>query len=169
MRLIPVTNKRQVEWLRIQRNQPELMKYFRQNKPLTRKEQQRWWKNLNRKNVRLFIVEEGGQWCGYVGLNPIDWRHSHAEFGIFIVPEFQKNKAGKRALEKLLHYAFGKLGLHRVYSDMIDYKDTRIKFFTNLGFKIEGVNRSHYLKGGAWRNSLQIGILKKELRSKPRP
>lgn len=166
MRLIPITNKRHVEWLRVQRNRPELMKYFRQSKPLTAKGQERWWKNLNRKNVRLFIVEDGGHWCGYVGLNPIDWRHYHAEFGIFIVPEFQKKNMGKRALVKLLQYAFNKLRLHKVYSDVIDYKDTRLKFFTGLGFKIEGVNRSHYFKGGAWRNSIQIGILKKELRSK---
>lgn len=166
MRLIPVTNQHHAEWLRIQRNRPELMKYFRQSKSLMKREQQRWWKNLNRKNVRLFIVEDKGHWCGYVGLNPIDWRHNHAEFGIFIVPEFQKRNVGKRALTKLLRYAFTELGLHKVYSDVIDYKNSRIKFFTELGFKIEGINRGHYFKGGSWRDSIQIGMLKKELRSK---
>lgn len=166
MHLISVTNKRHVEWMRIQRNRPELMKYFRQSRPITKKEQGRWWKNLNRKNARLFIIEDGRHWCGYVGLNPIDWRHNHAEFGIFIVPEFQKKNAGKRALTKLLHYAFTELGLHKVYSDVIDYKDSRLKFFIGLGFKAEGINRSHYFKGGIWRDSVQIGMLKNELRKR---
>lgn len=162
---IAVRKPEHIEWLRRQRNRPSLMRYFRQQKPITGREQKYWWKNLNKKNAALFIISVENKWIGYVGLNPIDWRHKHAEFGIFIVPEAQSGGYGGRALRFLLRYGFGKLGLHKIYSDVIDYpKENRFKFYRRLGFKKEGVLREHYKKGGRWFNSIQFSMLRRDFK-----
>ncbi len=159
--LIPVKTPVHLEWLRRQRNRPLLMKYFRQTRPITKSQQKQWRKNLNRKNARLFIVAAGGRWIGYVGFNPIDWRHKHAEFGIFILPEFQGGGHGKAAMRLLLEYGFVKLKLHKIYSDVIDYpNERRFEFYRKLGFKKEGRNKEHYRKGGRWFDSIPFSMFK---------
>lgn len=142
------------------------MKYFRQARPITKKEQRQWWKRLNKENVRLFIVAaKDASQVGYVGLNPIDWRHKHAEFGIFMIPEAQGAGYGKRAIYFLLSYGFEKLGLHKIYSDAIDYpNENRFEIYRRIGFKKEGAYREHYMKGGRWFHSISFSMLKSEFK-----
>lgn len=169
LRFVPVRTPTDREWLRKERNRPELMKYFRQSRPITKKEQAEWWKHLNKKNARLFIVatKNGGR-VGYVGLNPIDWRHKHAEFGIFMVPEAQGAGYGKRALRFLLSYGFGKLGLHKIYSDVIEYpNENRFEIYRRIGFTKEGAYREHYRKKGRWLHSIPFSMLASEFKRSP--
>lgn len=166
LRFIPVRTLAHIEWLRAQRNRPALMKYFRQSRPIAKNEQRQWWKHLNKENVRLFIVvAKDGRRVGYVGLNPIDWRHKYAEFGIFMIPEAQGAGYGKRAIRFLLSYGFGKLGLHKIYSDVIDYPDeNRFEIYRRIGFKKEGVYREHYRKRGRWLHSIPFSMLESEFK-----
>lgn len=155
-----------VEWLRQQRNRPELMKYFRQSEPIKYMDQLRWFNSLDKKNVRLFAVTIGSvdpKIVGYVGLNPIDWRHNHAEFGIFIIPEEHDKGYGSEAMKLLLEYSFKRLKLHKVYSDVLEYAgENTFKFYENLKFKPEGKNRQHYLKDGKWVDSISFSMLDNE-------
>jgi len=162
--LVPATAGH-MDWLRIQRNKPELMKYFRQNDYISYNDQMNWFSSLNKKNVRLFIVilEGTGVWLGYVGFNPIDWRHKHAEFGIFIVPEHQGKGYAVLALKELLRIGFEDLNLEKIYSDVLNYpEETRFSFYQKLGFKKEGVLRRHYFKNERWIDAIQFSMLKEE-------
>lgn len=133
---VAVETDEQVEWLRVQRNRPELYKYFRQDKPITQEEQRRWWKSLRKNAVKLFILEANGERIGYAGFNPFMILARKAEFGIFIVPERQNLGYGKKAMLQLLEYGFG-CGLSLIYSDVIMYPGEEDKwlFYKSLGFE----------------------------------
>lgn len=162
IKLVPV-GFNDLSWLMHQRNRIELMKYFRQNIPLTITDQIKWWSDQSKSNRQLFIIRDNETNVGYVGLAPINAQHNHAEFGIFIIPEFQGKSYGKKALMLLLEYGFEKLKLHKIYSDVMCYpKEDRFKFYNDIGFKIEGINREHYFKNGGWIDSIQFSLLDRE-------
>jgi len=152
--LVPVRTAEQVEWLRVQRNRPELYKYFRQDKPISEKEQAAWWASLSKGSVALFIVEdERRRRLGYAGFNPINRYASAAEFGIFIVPEFQGCGYGKAAMSALLRYGFENLHLSTIYSDVMRYDgEDRLKFYLDMGFAAypESSQGIRYMKQGLW-------------------
>ena len=155
-----------VEWVRQMRNKPELMKNFRQNLPISYMEQRRWFAQLNPKNVCLFTVHLDGPdpiIVGYVGLNPIDNRHSHAEFGIFLDPGYHGKGYGALALKLLLKHGFDELKLHKIYSDVLDYPgENTFEFYKKLGFKSEGRLKEHYSKDGKWIDSIPFAMTRKE-------
>lgn len=137
-----VKTKDQVEWLRLQRNDPEQYRYFRQDKPITPEQQTKWWRYLDKTRVKLFIIEKSGEQIGYVGFNPLNRYAKNAEFGIFILKKYHKKGYGSIALKALLKYGFEDLGLASIYSDTLNYpNENRFQFFLKLGF----VERSNYI------------------------
>lgn len=125
----------QVEWLRLQRNDPEQFKYFRQDKPITQEQQNKWWRYRDPTRMKLFIVENGGERIGYVGFNPLNRYAKNAEFGIFITKENRGKGYGYLALKALLKYGFEDLKLASIYSETLMYPgENRFNFFAKLGF-----------------------------------
>lgn len=155
-----------VEWIRQQRNRPELMKYFRQNAPISYMDQKLWYMGLNTKKVKLWVITTGNpdpKVVGYVGLNPIDLVHCRAEFGIFVIPEDQGKGYATEAMKLLIKYVFEDLKLNKLYSDVFDYLgENRFDFYKDLKFKTEGRLRQHYFKSGQWVDSIQFSMLKEE-------
>jgi len=163
MNLIPVSTPEHVEWLRVKRSDPRLYKYFRQDMPITTDQQAKWWRNLDKTTVRLFIVERDGEKVGYVGFNPLYQRGGRAEFGIFIVPEYEGNGYGSEALSELLKIGFTQLNLSTIYSDVLDYPgENRWDFYEKLGFeKFPDDNQGiRYKKQGKWVNSIKFFMTK---------
>jgi len=160
MTLVPVKTPEQVEWLRVQRNRPELYKWFRQDKPITPEQQTRWWRGVSPRFQRLFIVEDDGRKVGYVGFNPLSLYGKSAEFGIFIIPEEQSHGYGTAALTALLAYGFDDIGLSLIYSDVLLYPDApdRFSFYEKFGFERYPDNCQHisYRKQGARIPSLRF-------------
>lgn len=134
--LEPVTTPEQAQWLRVQRNDPEQYKYFRQDRPIGEREQLLWWKFLDRTRVRLFIVKDvTNKQVGYAGFNPYDAYGCKAEFGIFIIKGCQGRGLGRAAMLELLEYGFDRCGLSTIYSDCLQYPgEDRFAFYQKLGF-----------------------------------
>lgn len=137
VRLVPVLTSSDIEWLRVQRSRPELYKYFRQDAPISEDQQRRWWKSVDKTAVRLFIVENReGERVGYVGFNPYLPRAAKAEFGIFIIPEYQDRGYGALALRQLLQKGFEDFNLSTIYSDVLNYPgENRFGYYKKLGFE----------------------------------
>lgn len=166
--LIPVKTNEHIEWLRIHRSRPEIYKYFRQDAPLTIEQQAKWWRNLDKNSVRLFLIEDdcldgNRKRVGYVGFNPFYQRGARAEFGLFILPEYQNNGYGTKALQALLAKGFTDYNLSTIYSDCLDYvNEKRFDFYHNLGF--EAYPREHqnirYKKQDKWVPSIKFFMTK---------
>ena len=157
--LVPVSTPEQVEWLRVQRSRPELYKYFRQDRPISINEQRIWWNGLNKTRVKLYLIHDGDERVGYVGFNPFSLGAKNAEFGIFIIPEFQRKGYATRAMLKLLEIGFDQYNLSYIYSDVLDYEgENRFDFYEAMGFIAypkEHQTRG-YLKNRHWIPSIRF-------------
>ena len=74
-----------LEQMRSWRNQPEMRKYFREYREISKDMQKDWYVNrvLSDKEQVNFEIHENdtGVLIGHCGLYYIDWIHRHAEFG----------------------------------------------------------------------------------------
>lgn len=158
-----------VEWLRTQRNRPELMKYFRQEKEITPIQQAIWWNTIgsNPRKCRPFLINQvidaNVNYVGYAGFLPFQGFARRAEFGIFVIPEFQGQGIGKEALLLLLRNGFEKLGLVNIYSDVLDYPgENRFQFYKDLGFVANDAayQTIQYRKNGVFVKAIKFYMTK---------
>lgn len=147
-----------IELVRINRNRPEIMRWLRQNEPLTEEQQNYWWnKERYLGNHFHFMISKDGLDYGYCALR-VDERHGSAEFSII---SFGKTNLGYFGLRELLDYGFTQLGLNRIHSDVIE-NNPALKLYNLMGFKNEGITRKAYYKNGEWQNATIIGLLREE-------
>ena len=62
----------------------------------------------------------------------------------------------------MLEFAFGTLGLHRVYAQCREENTASRRIMTKLGMREEGILRENVLARGAWWSSIQCSILTHE-------
>ena len=69
---------------------------------------------------------------------------------------------GRAAQVLGLDRAFGELGLHKVFAEVMADNDAALKAQAAAGFRREGYLRGHVLKGGRPRDVVLLGILSSE-------
>lgn len=141
----------------------ESLKWTRENKKTTVKEQKKFFQNLPKDSL-YFAVVSRGTIVGTVGLTDINLTHETAQFSLLIGSEYRRMGYGSKALHELLIYAFNDLKLHLVYGETFQYPDGTInpgaKAYEKLGFTYEGVLRERFFKDGERVNCLMYAITK---------
>ncbi|OGY44797.1 MAG: hypothetical protein A2729_02835 [Candidatus Buchananbacteria bacterium RIFCSPHIGHO2_01_FULL_39_14] len=134
--------------------------------PPALKEEIEWIKEARRdkNNLRLAITTTEGKLIGSIGLNKIDRYHRRAEYGIFIGDQrYWGQGYGTEAGKLIIDYGFKKLKLHRIYLRFIAYNIRGQKSYKKIGFKLEGRQRDHTFRDGAWHDEVMMGILKSDI------
>ena len=162
------------EWLRTQRNEPEMRQYFREWKDITIDMQNRWYQsrgnNTDPNHVYFEIHSNnpsgGGslkpkELVGCTGLHYIDWVLRSAEFGIFLTKKAKGRGFGKEALQLLFDYGFREMNLHKIWCEVYDNNES-IHLYRKLGFIDEGILRDNYFSDGKYRDSYRLSILEDE-------
>jgi len=167
-----------LEWLRQQRNDPEMRQYFREWKDIS-KDQQEWWykdrgNNMNPNHVYFQIMQRtsagadgqgntilGKHLAGCCGLHYVDWRIRSAEFGVFLSKETRGKGLGKEALFLLFDYGFREMNLHKIWCEVYD-NNTSVNLYRKLGFRDDGVLRDNYFCNGSYGNSIMMSVLEDE-------
>ena len=151
-----------VKW----RNAPSVMEHFIYRTPLTAEAHLNWFRNrVQTGDVAQFIIidDEAGQEVGSVYLRDIDMQNKKCEYGIFIGEESCRGKGiGSAAAKLALDYAFGELGLNRVFLRVFADNPRAIKSYENAGFRIEGTFREDVLIDGKGYDMVFMGILREE-------
>jgi RimJ/RimL family protein N-acetyltransferase len=62
----------------------------------------------------------------------------------------------------LLNHVFTKLKLHRISVGVVGFNDRAIRYWENLGFKKEGIERDAYYCDGKYDDFIMMGILENE-------
>lgn len=89
-----------------------------------------------------FAIDDGnGEYLGTVSLKGIDERNGSAEYAISTRHCAHGSGAAMRATRDVLDFAFGEVGLHRVYLDVRADNARAIRFYEKVGFAQEGIAR----------------------------
>lgn len=131
--------------------------------PVSMKEQKKWFESLSsEKTIRLIIETLDGTPIGLTGLWDIDWHSRNALTGIKLKGDSIKGKGyGHDAIMTMNAFAFFDVGLHRLWSSIIDYNVPSFKAYVEKsGWKVEGVLREHVYRNGNFHNLYSVACLK---------
>ena len=141
-----------VEWRNASR------KFFFGEDPITLADHRQF---MQRRDGFYFIIEriEDGKPVGVIALYNVSYRHKRAEYGRFLIaPEERRKGYGEEALRLLLRFAFGELGLFKVYGDILSNNHAAIRLDRKIGFFKEALFPKHVLKDGKRHNVMRMAI-----------
>lgn len=151
-------------------NNPEVCQYTLRTRPLTREEEEEWLNKLHqRQGDVVFIVAEKGREepIGTCGLHRISATNRGAELGIVIGEKDCWGRGfGTEAMNLLCEYGFQVLNLHRIGLSVYEYNARGIRCYEKVGFRIEGRLREARFWNGRYWETVQMGLLENEWRSR---
>ena len=152
-----------VEW----RNDPEIRTLLGGwSLPVSLESEQEWFEKARHaestRRLAIEVLADGG-YIGNIGLYDIDWKDRKAEYGILIGDKTAWGKGyGLDASTALLAHAFRELNLHRVFLRVLAHHGRAIRLYEKIGFQAEGRLRQDVFRGGAYQDTLIMGILASE-------
>ena len=155
-----------VRWI----NDPEIRYYVGHYLPATFESERTWLEKLDSddKNI-VFAIEakstrgSPGRFIGVMGLHGINWKDRTVMTGALIGDKrYWGNGYGTDAKMQVLNYAFNELNMHKVVSFVYDYNERSFRYLLRCGYKVEGKQRQHVFRQGAYHDNVILGVLKEE-------
>lgn len=153
----------------IKRWRNEQMSILRQWKPLTDKNQDKYWDIIanNNDSILFSIICEKDRLIGYCGLTNIDYISSRCELSFLLDTELDSNSTEHdrtllAVLKMLTEYGFKQLNLNKIYTETYVYRESHIKTLEEFGLKKDGILRKHVFKNGKYHDSVIHSILRSE-------
>ena len=148
------------------RNDPAVLHNFIDRRAITPLSHRTWLRTrVATGEVRQFIVTrlDTGADIGSVFLRDVDAANGHCEYGIFLGENSARGRGfGSEACVLALRYAFGELGMHRVFLRAFADNEQALRSYEKAGFRREGLLRGHVLRDGVYCDLAILGILKEE-------
>ncbi|MBN1692223.1 MAG: GNAT family N-acetyltransferase [Dehalococcoidales bacterium] len=146
------------------RNSPIIRGRTREYLPLNMINQKKWFASLDSKNIMFAIIEKKtGKFIGVTGLVHIDYQNRIAEYSHYIGNPETRGKGYSRHVAYLVfEYAFGKLGLHKVWGEIYTHAPDILNIDKKLGFKHDATIRDTNFSDGKYWGSHIISILDTE-------
>ncbi len=85
-----------------------------------------------------------------------------AEIGFTIAAAQQGNGYGTEAVTKILEHLFTDVGLHKISAECDARNGASAHLLTQVGFRQEGLLRSHTFTKGEWTDDMLFGLLAEE-------
>ncbi|HEY2517687.1 MAG TPA: GNAT family protein, partial [Polyangiaceae bacterium] len=99
---------------------------------------------------------------GTCTISHLDRSNGRAELGYALGRAHWGQGLMREALDALLPFAFGELGLRRLEADVDPANTASVKMLERLGFQREGYLRERWAVGGGVQDSLFYGLLRRE-------
>ena len=150
------------------RNQPEYRRFFREYRELSSINQEKWFESrvLQDKNTEMFSIIDlsSNELIGACGLCYIDWINRNADVSIYIGKDnlYIDDFFAVDTMKLIIEYAFDELNLHRLWTELYDFDEKKIKLFKKLDFKLEGRHKETHWTEGMWHDSIFFGKIRKE-------
>jgi len=163
--------KQDMEKIRKWRN--EQIDILRQNKIITKKEQETYYNNVIRKTFSdpepeciLFSFLLNDKCIGYGGFVHIDWVSKRAELSFLTQTNRNKNKKIYQKdfsvfLKFILHLALNEIGFNKIFTETFQFRHNTIETLEKFGFVFEGRLKQHIIKNEKFFDSLIHRYLKK--------
>jgi len=149
------------------RNLPEVRSWCRQVKLIDDLQQEQWYESQSKRNdilmyaIKKEVGEVSKKLVGICGFTSIDMINRHAEFSLYIFPDFRLNGFAEKALKLLFKHGFYDLNLRQIWGETFE-NNPAYSLFKKLGMKDDGVRREFYYKNGQYLNAKMISIMKDE-------
>jgi RimJ/RimL family protein N-acetyltransferase len=162
-----------IDQLRRWRNDPDMRKYYREFKDISKDKQQAWYdergNNSNPNHIYFQIMERTQtdlfglerELIGCCGLHYIDWRLRSAEFGIFL-GKSQGKGLGKAALTLMFDYGFRECNLHKIWAEVYEFNDAFGLYKDGMGMHEDGKIRHSQFHDGKYHDSIVLSVLEDE-------
>ena len=149
-----------VKWI----NDPQNNVFLHYDLPLEEEKTRIWFeKNQYRTDRYDAVIEVDNAPVGLVGLLSIDRKNQNAEYYVMIGErEYLSKGVANRATRQLLDYAFGELGLNRVYLYTETENYAAINSYERVGFCREGVLKNDLFSKGRFVDRYIYAITKKD-------
>jgi diamine N-acetyltransferase len=126
--------------------------------------------NLFSDGNRLYLIickASDNMPIGYLSIIEIDHINKRSQWGgVIIDPKFSGNGYGTLAGLEMLTFLFFQLNMNKVYGYWLSSNTASLKMALKLGFKEDGVLRSHVFKNNIYNDVLILSILKDEFTPK---
>ena len=137
--------------------------------PMTEEEAYAWFERADAEPDRIWyavVRDEDDAVIGEAGLLRMmpEWRTT--DMSIIIGERDARGQGhGTEVGRLLLDFAFEYMGFHRVAIGVVGFHDEALRFWENLGFRREGVQRDGYLVDGEFHEFVMMSILEDEWRA----
>lgn len=154
-------------------NTPEIWSQIGSRRRVTsRQELEAWFdaegeKTSPQEGRTLAIVDEDTL-LGTIWYGPFDAGDRQTMVGLYLAePETRGQGYGTDALQTLLAYLFGDLGLHKVRLLVLSSHERAIACYERCGFRVEGTLRDHRFFAGRFHDFLAMAVLAPEWTPNP--
>lgn len=107
----------------------------------------------NDDNTKHFAaVNDKDEYMGTISLKNIDFSKKEAEYAICMRSCAHGTGAATQATEQILHYAFNKLELKRVFLNVLTNNRRANSFYCKVGFRLTSVQNKAILIKGEWND-----------------
>lgn len=146
------------------RSEPEVDRWMSDAELPSREAHAAWFNALRTDpDLRGWMITRAGAPMGLITLSGLSSHHRRASLHWFLGSAEARGRGVGRAAQVLgLDLAFGELGLHKVFAEVMADNDAALKAQSAAGFRREGYLRGHVLKGGEARDVVLLGILASE-------
>lgn len=146
------------------RSEPEVDRWMSDADLPSREAHAAWFRALRTDtDMRGWMIVRGGVPMGLLTLTGLNSHHRRASWNWFLGSAEARGRGVGRAAQVLgLDRAFGELGLHKVFAEVMADNDAALKAQAAAGFRREGYLRGHVLKDGRPRDVVLLGILASE-------
>ncbi len=147
-------------------NDPEVTRYLLMHRPLMLLAEEAFLRKMSEdeSNIVLgIVVREPEQFIGVTGLNHLDTRNRHVQFGIFVGEKSAWGKGyGTEATRMMIRYAFDTLNLNRVSLHVHEYNERAVRAYQKAGFRMEGRLRQETFREGRYWDTFVMAVLREE-------
>jgi RimJ/RimL family protein N-acetyltransferase len=150
------------------RNNPDFRKNFREYRELCDDNQSTWYEKsvLNDKNTLMFSIHNSktNELIGCCGLCYINWVQRFSDLSFYIGKDnlYVDEIYAPDAVDCLLNYGFEEIGLHKIWTEIYEFDEKKIRLLEEIGFKRDGLLRDNYFHDGRWWNSIIFSLLQNE-------
>lgn len=105
---------------------------------------------------------ETDRYLGQINLTKIDTQARRAELAIVLCPDARGKGFAREALALMLECAFDTWNMNRVYLSVDAENERAVRLYKACGFQTEGRLREDRFWGGAYHDTLQMGVLRRD-------
>lgn len=118
----------------------------------------KWW-DAGRAVRMAIILKDGQNFAGSICMHSFDEMCRRGEIGYLLNRKYWQQGIMSEALNAMIGYAFGELGLNRLEADIDPENKASAALLLKAGFKREGLLRERWIVAGVKSDSEIYGIL----------